>query len=236
MLSWPYWTPWATRCPSARRPSAEGSPTPPTKRRLSSRWLFSSCRTSRSSSPSTTSAAWSARRWSAGFRSVSTAPGRRSSPTGLRWRSLRDSRSATGTVCWSPSGPETSEGERRRPRREPGGSGGEGKDAPRSFGHYWQPSIRNVILFSCLLMNFWFLSMFFYFYVTTWLSLFQGVRFPDEAVESIIIWSFCLSTPPAQTTDLSIVLILLDRFTKSNTGTLFLGFFCNFFNKFTLWI
>lgn len=103
MWSWPYWTPWATRCPNVRRPSVEASPIPPTKRHSSSRWLCSSSPTSHSSCLSTTSAAWSARRWLAGSLWASTALGRKNCPTGLRWKSPKDSRSATGTVCWSPN-------------------------------------------------------------------------------------------------------------------------------------
>lgn len=97
-------TPWARRCLAARPPSAEDSPTPSTRKLSSSRLPSSSSPTSRSWSPYTTSAAWSARRWSAGFPWGRTAAGRKSKVTGRKWRNRRGRRSAGGTRCSSPNG------------------------------------------------------------------------------------------------------------------------------------
>lgn len=97
-------TPWVRRCLVARPPSAGASPTLSTRKLSSSRSPSSSCRTSPCWSPSTTGAAWSARRWWAGSPWARAAAGRRSRATGRRWRTRRGRRSAGGTRCWSPRG------------------------------------------------------------------------------------------------------------------------------------
>ena len=98
MWSWQCWTPRGKRCPSARRPCAAASPTPPTRRRSYSRWHSSSCPRCRWCwRCSAAGAAWGPGRGWAGSPWASTAPARSSRPTGQRWRRRRVSRSATGT-------------------------------------------------------------------------------------------------------------------------------------------
>lgn len=104
MWNWLCWTQWDNPSPNAGRLCPGASLTPRTRRPLCSRWHFSSYRRSRWSCLYTASVegwvggdAWAGSPWAL------TAPGRRSSHTGPRWRRLRVSRCAGGTHSWSPS-------------------------------------------------------------------------------------------------------------------------------------
>ena len=107
MWSSPWWTQWARRCPSARRPPAEGSRTPRTRRLSPSRWRSSSCQRWRSCCRFTPGEVWSAETGWAGSLSVSTAPGKWRPRTGSRWGKQRDSKCVSGSRSWTP-----------RPKRE----------------------------------------------------------------------------------------------------------------------
>lgn len=100
MWSLQCWTPKGKRCPNVRPPSAVASPTQPTKRHLSSRWRCSSCLRSPCRCRCTVGgAAWRGESGWVGSLWASTAPQRNKRSTGPRWRSQRDSRSASGTRC-----------------------------------------------------------------------------------------------------------------------------------------